>query len=133
MFFVAIAIYFLLIISSVLLEKLLKRKFNIAREIKLNKKFTKNQNSIEILLLIIFLIGLFMTNITVLEKNIYRPLNPIPNYLMISLYFFVLFGFRGCMAKRFDQESSVYNIHFAFSVWFPIIIIIAYYTTEIFL
>ncbi|WP_205101720.1 DUF4181 domain-containing protein [Lysinibacillus composti] len=67
-----------------------------------------------------------------LKKDIYRPLNPIPLYLWLSLYFFVLYGFRGYMAKRFDKDSRAYYIHFAYSVWLPIIII-AYHTTKIFL
>ncbi|WP_158610555.1 DUF4181 domain-containing protein [Lysinibacillus composti] len=115
------------------LEKLVKRKFNLPKEIKYNKKFTKNQSLIEILMSIIFVIGAFMSSISVLEKDIYRPLNPIPQYLWVSLYFFVLYGFRGYMAKRFDQDSKAYYIHFAYSVWLPIIMIIAYHTTEIFL
>ncbi|MFJ5766821.1 DUF4181 domain-containing protein [Lysinibacillus sp. NPDC093210] len=133
MFWVAITIYFLLIICSLILEKLVRWKFNLAKELKYNKRFTKNQTLIENLMFIIFVIGLFMSNITVLEKNIYRTFNPIPIYLWSSLYLFVLLGFRGYMAKRVDKDSRVYYIHFVFSVWFPIIIIIAYHTTKIFL
>ena len=133
MFWVAITIYILLIVSSIILEKLLKRKFKLEKDFKFSKRFTKNQNLIEIIMLIIFVIGVFMSSITVLENNIYRPLNPIPSYMSLSLYFFVLFGFRGCMAKRIDKESRVFYFHFAFSVWFPIVIIIAYHTTKIFL
>ncbi|MFJ5788873.1 DUF4181 domain-containing protein [Lysinibacillus sp. NPDC093197] len=133
MLWVAITIYILLIISSFILEKLVKRKFNLAKDIKYNKRFSKNQTLIENLMLIIFFIGLFMSNITVFEKNIYRPLNPIPTYLWLSLYLFVLFGFRGYVAKRVDTDSRVYYIHFVFSVWFPIIIIIAYRATKILL
>ncbi|WP_445669063.1 DUF4181 domain-containing protein [Lysinibacillus sp. FSL W8-0992] len=133
MLWVAITIYILLIISSFILEKLVKRKFNLAKELKYNKRFSKNQTLIENLMLIIFFIGLFMSNITVLEKNIYRPFNPIPIYLWFSLYLFVLLGFRGYMAKRVDKDSREYYIHFVFAVWFPIIFIIAYHTTKIFL
>jgi len=133
MVWIAIIIYFLLIISSLILEKLLKRKFKLTKEFKYNKRFTKKQTLIEILMFIIFFIGLFMSNITVLEKNIYRPLNPIPTYLWFSLYSFVLLGFRGYIAKRVDNDSREYCIHFVFSLWFPLIIIIAYHTTRIFL
>ena len=62
-----------------------------------------------------------------------RPLNPIPYYLWISLFMLLINGFRGYMAKRFAKDSRVYYIHFAYAVWTPIIIIIAYHTTEIFL
>lgn len=133
MFWVAFTIYILLIVSSLILEKLLKRKINLVKDFKFNKKYSKNQTLIENLMLIIFLIGAFLSSITVLEKNIYRPLNPIPIYLWFSLYLFVLLGFRGYMARRLDKNSREYYIHFIFSVWFPIIIIIAYHTTKIFL
>jgi len=133
MIWVPFTIYFLLIISSLILEKLLKRKFKLTKEVKYNKRFTKNQTLIENLMLIIFFIGAFLSSITVLDKNIYRPLNPIPIYLWFSLYVFVLLGFRGYMAKRLDKNSREYYIHFIFSLWFPIITIIAYHTTKIFL
>lgn len=133
MFWVAFTIYILLIVSSLILEKLLKRKINLVKDFKFNKKYSKNQTLIENLMLIIFLIGAFLSSITVLEKNIYHPLNPIPIYLWFSLYLFVLLGFRGYMARRLDKNSREYYIHFIFSVWFPIIIIIAYHTTKIFL
>lgn len=133
MFWVAFTIYILLIVSSLILEKLLKRKINLVKDFKFNKKYSKNQTLIENLMLIIFFIGAFLSSITVLEKNIYRPLNPIPIYLWFSLYLFVLLGFRGYMARRLDKNSREYYIHFVFSMWFPIIIIIAYHTTKLFL
>ncbi|MFJ5625508.1 DUF4181 domain-containing protein [Peribacillus loiseleuriae] len=131
MFWIAIAIYCLLIISPFILERLMKRKFNLPKNFKY-KRFNKSQTLIEILIAIIFIIGGFMASISVYEDGIYRSLNPIPVYLWLSLFMLVIFGFRGYMAKRFAKGSREYYIYFAFAVWNPIIIIIAYYTTEFF-
>lgn len=133
MYWIAITIYCLLIISTFILDKFVKKKYNLPSNLKYNKRFNKNQTLIEALIAIIFIIGAIMSNISVNNSGIYRPLFPVPFYLWISLFMLGLFGFRGYMVRRFAKDSREYLIHFSFAVWTPIIIIIAYQATELFL
>lgn len=132
-FWIAILIVCLLVISPYFVDRLVKRKFNLPKKMKFNNRFTKKQTLIEVLISIIFFIGAFMCSISVYDSGIYRPLNPIPFYLWLSLFMLVLFGFRGLIAKRYAKNPKECYYYFAFAVWNPIISIIANFTTKIFL
>lgn len=85
----------------------------------------------EIVLVLIAVIGIILANISVYENGNYQPINPIPMYLWLSIYMFVLYGFRGFMARRFAKESKEHYMHFTFAIWIPILIILAFHTTKI--
>ncbi len=133
MFWIAIVIYCILVIISFILEKWLKKEFNLAKKLTYTKRFNSQQTLVEILILIIFIIGAFLASITVYDSGSYRPLNPIPYYLWLALFMLVFLGYRGYMVKKFAKESKEYIIYFSFSLWNPIMIIIAYHTTKSFL
>jgi hypothetical protein len=126
---IAILIYCLLFITSIILYRLVKKKFNLPK--KLQYKRNKRQIFIEILILAIYIIGVITASISVYDNGSYRPLNPIPTFVWLALFTLVLFGCRGLMVKRFAKDSKEYYIYFAFAVWTPIMIMIAYQTTNL--
>lgn len=132
MYWIAIAIYCFLIIGTFILEKVIKKKFNLPKKIKYKNKFHKNQPLIEIVIGAIFIISVVMSSITVYDSGDDRPLNPIPVYLCFALFMLVLSGFKGYMAKRYAKESKEHYIHFAYAIWNPIMILVAYGTTRLF-
>ena len=130
---IAITIFCLLIMSTFVLDKFVKKKFNLPSKLIYNKRFNKKQTLIEVLITIIFIIGGVMSSISVYNSGTYHPLFPVPFNLWLSLFMLVLFGFRGYMVKRFAKDSREYYIHFSFAVWTLIAIIIAYQAGAIFL
>ncbi len=132
MYWIAIAIYCFFIAGTFILEKVIIRKFNLPKKIKYKNKFHKNQTQIEILIGVIFIISAVMSSITVNESGYYVPLNPIPVYLCFALFLLVFYGFKGYMAKRYAKDSKEHYIHFAYAIWNPIMIIVAYGTTKLF-
>lgn len=131
-YWVAIVIYCLVLIGTFMLEKVIKKQFNLPKKIKFNKRFNKNQTVFEIIIAIIFIISAIMSSITVHDAGNYEPLNPIPVYLCLAIFMLVLNGFRGYMAKKFAKELKEHYIHFAYAVWNPIIIIVCYHATKLF-
>lgn len=119
-----------LIISTLMLERSIKKKFHLPKKYKANKRFTKNQTFIEVILVIIAVIGCILANISRYENGDYHPLNPIPMYLWFALYMLVLFGFRGFLARRYVKESKEHYLYFAYAIWIPIVIIIAFIITK---
>ena len=85
----------------------------------------------EVVLVIIAVVGCVLANISRYENGDYHPLNPIPMYLSFSLYLFVLFGFRGLLARRYAKESNEHYYHFTFAVWMPILLVITFHTTNL--
>lgn len=120
----------LLIISTLMLERFIKKKFHLPKKFKANKRFTKNQTFIEVILVVIAVIGCILANISRYENGDYHPLNPIPIYLWFVLYMLVLFGFRGFLARRYAKESNEHYYYFTFAIWIPIVIILAFITTK---
>ncbi|MFJ5770432.1 DUF4181 domain-containing protein [Psychrobacillus sp. NPDC093180] len=125
-----ILIYILLIISSLMLERFIKKKFHLPKKYKANKSYTNNQTYLEVILVIIAVIGCVLASISRYENGDYHPLNPIPMYLWLSLYLLVLFGFRGLLARRYAKESNEHYYHFTFAVWMPILLVLAFLTTN---
>lgn len=126
-----IMIYSLIIIGTIMMERIIKKKFHLPKEFKANKKFTKVQTFMEVVLVIIAVIGCILANISIYKNGNYHPINPIPFYLWFSLYMFVLFGFRGLLARRYAKESNEHYYYFAFSIWIPILLIFAFHTTKL--
>lgn len=121
-----ILIYSLLIFSTIMIERFIKKKFQLPKKLKANKRtFT------EVILVIIALIGCILANISRYENGNFHPINPIPVYLWLALYMFVLYGFRGLLARRYAKESNEHYYHFTFAIWTPIFIIFAFHTTKI--
>lgn len=125
----AIVIYCLLMSSVFALPALVKKKFNLPKKMK-HVKFNKKGTFTIILIGIIFAIGGIMANITVFRDGIYRSLNPIPLYLWLSLFFLVIYSYRGYLIKKSADDSKEYYIYFALAGWIPIVLIATYFTTE---
>ncbi|RST56952.1 DUF4181 domain-containing protein [Siminovitchia terrae] len=128
-----LAIYCLLIISTLIIEKVIRNKLNLPKRTKYNIKFTKKQRFIEVLIVAIFIIGGFLASTSVDDMGSGRTLNEIPIYLWLSFFILVFWSFRGYMAKKSMKDSKEYMIYFVFAAWFPIMVIIAYHSTNIFL
>ncbi|GIN93241.1 hypothetical protein J22TS1_42920 [Siminovitchia terrae] len=128
-----LAIYCLLIISTLIIEKVIRNKLNLPKRTKYNIKFTKKQRFIEVLIVAIFIIGGFLASTSVDDIGSGRTLNEIPIYLWLSFFILVFWSFRGYMAKKSMKDSKEYMIYFVFAAWFPIMVIIAYHSTNIFL
>ena len=128
MLWLAIVIYSLLVSSVFVLPALVRKKFNLPKKMK--HKFNKKGNFTTMVFGIIFTIGGIMANITVFEDGIYRSLNPIPLYLWLSLFFLVIYSYRGYLLKKLDKDSKEYYIYFAWAGWTPIVLIATYFTTE---
>ncbi|WP_213020386.1 DUF4181 domain-containing protein [Siminovitchia terrae] len=133
MIWAELAIYCLLIISTLIIEKVIRNKLNLPKRTKYNIKFTKKQRFIEVLIVAIFIIGGFLASISVDDIGSGRTLNEIPIYLWLSFFILVFWSFRGYMAKKSMKDSKEYMIYFVFAAWFPIMVIIAYHSTNIFL
>lgn len=132
MHWMGIFIYCLLFCSSFGLESVLKRKFNLPKKRKYTKRFNAQQTVIETLILVVFIIGALLASITVEENGSQLPLNPIPIYLWIALFTLTIGGYRGYMVKKFAGHSKEHVMEFAFAVWCPIVIIIAFYAAVAF-
>lgn len=128
-----VSIYCLLIISTLIIEKVIRNKLNLPKRTKYNMKFTKKQRFIEVLIVAIFIIGGFLASTSVDDMGSGRTLNEIPIYLWLSFFILVFWSFRGYMAKKSMKDSKEYMIYFVFAAWFPIMVIIAYHSTNIFL
>ncbi|WP_212950939.1 DUF4181 domain-containing protein [Siminovitchia terrae] len=133
MIWAELAIYCLLIISTLIIEKVIRNKLNLPKRTKYNIKFTKKQRFIEVLIVAIFIIGGFLASTSVDDIGSGRTLNEIPIYLWLSFFILVFWSFRGYMAKKSMKDSKEYMIYFVFAAWFPIMVIIAYHSTNIFL
>ncbi|WP_185830916.1 DUF4181 domain-containing protein [Siminovitchia terrae] len=133
MIWAELAIYCLLIISTLIIEKVIRNKLNLPKRTKYNIKFTKKQRFIEVLIVAIFIIGGFLASTSVDDMGSGRTLNEIPIYLWLSFFILVFWSFRGYMAKKSMKDSKEYMIYFVFAAWFPIMVIIAYHSTNIFL
>ncbi|MBD8007633.1 hypothetical protein [Bacillus norwichensis] len=83
-----VSIYCLLIISTLIIEKVIRNKLNLPKRTKYNIKFTKKQRFIEVLIVAIFIIGGFLASTSVDDMGSGRTLNEIPIYLWLS--FFIL-------------------------------------------
>lgn len=131
-YWIAIFIYFLLIGSAFWLERLLKWKFNIPKKREYTKRFNKQQTVIESLIFVVFLFGCILASITVEKNGVQTPKNPIPSHLWMALLIMVIGGYRGYMIRRFAGHSNEHIMEFAFAVWSPILIVIAYHATVAF-
>lgn len=125
-----IAIFILLIISTLLLERFIKKKLYLPKKYKANKRFTKNQTFIEGIIVIIAVVGCILANISRYENGDYHPINPIPMYLWFSLYMLILFGFRGFLARRYAENSNEQYYYFTFAVWIPINLVLVIFATK---
>ncbi|MFF2752991.1 DUF4181 domain-containing protein [Psychrobacillus sp. NPDC058041] len=125
----AIVIYCLLVSSVFVLPALVKKKFNLPKNMK-HVKFNKKEAFTIILIGVIFAIGSVMANITILKDDIYRTLNPIPLYLWLSLFFLVIYSYRGYLIKKSTDDSKEYYIYFTWAGWMPIVSITAHFTTK---
>ncbi|MFJ8066427.1 DUF4181 domain-containing protein [Psychrobacillus sp. NPDC096426] len=120
-----ILIYSLLIFSTIMLERFIKKKFQLPKKLKGNKRtFT------EVLLVIIAVIGCVLANISRYENGNFHPINPIPMYLWLAIYMLVLYGFRGFIARRYAKESNEHYYQFTFAIWIPILLILAFHISK---
>lgn len=119
MLWVKVFLFFLMVASFIILDRLVKKKYHLPKKLKYTKRFNSDQVIVEGVLLFIALVGILFASISVLENGIYRPLNPIPLGIWLFLFISVLYAYRGYMVKKYAKHSKEYYVHFAFAIWLP--------------
>ncbi|MCP3738625.1 DUF4181 domain-containing protein [Rossellomorea sp. BNER] len=102
MHWLAIIICALLIVSSFLVEPVVKKVFNLPKKRCYRGGFNKKQHFVEFIIIFIGSIGSLMGMITVNGSS----LLPIPLIYWVSFYLFVFYCYRGFMVRKYAMESK---------------------------
>ncbi|MEK4486449.1 DUF4181 domain-containing protein [Psychrobacillus sp. FSL H8-0484] len=108
MLWVKVFLFFLIVASFLILDRFVKKKYDLPKKLKYTKRFNSDQVIVETGLLFIALVGILFASISRLENGIYRPLNPIPLGIWLFLFISVLYVYRGYMVKKYFQKNIMY-------------------------